>query len=215
MQRAETYKAAQSSQHSNLAYSKYMYVTLMVILKVFALFIFYSLGLHYYFSRIPVADLKPQLPEDSMLRLYNVIVGDITMTIATQSMTITCWMECLEAECNFFDIKAFEVNYNIRHSMRHIHQIHHDINPSWMNDTQAWMDAIHFYSSNLYFNLLPNNWTWVPSQASLSSSSIRIFLCLIFISNISYFHFHSNIFTYIHHIHRHSSILCLPWMKCK
>jgi len=116
-------------------------------------------------------------------------------------MTITSWTECLEAECNFFDIKAFEVNYNIRHSMHHIHQIHHDINPSWMNDTQAWMDAIHFYSSNLYFNLLPNNWTWVPSQASLSSSSIRIFLCFIFISNISYFHFHSNIFIYIHHIH--------------
>jgi hypothetical protein len=77
MQRAETYKAAQSSQHSNLADSKYMYVTLMILLKVFALFIFYSLGLHYYFPRIPVADLKPQLPEDSMLRLYNVIVGDI------------------------------------------------------------------------------------------------------------------------------------------
>jgi len=130
-------------------------------------------------------------------------------------MTITSWTECLEAECNFFDIKAFEVNYNIRHSMHHIHQIHHDINPSWMNDTQAWMDAIHFYLSNLYFNLLPTNWTWVPSQASLSSSSIRIFLCFIFISNISYFHFHSNIFIYIHHIHPHSSTLCLSWMKCK
>ncbi len=67
-----------------------MYVTLMVLLKVFAPFIFYNLGLHYYLSRIPVADLKPQLPEDSMLKLNNVIVGDITMTIATQSMTITC-----------------------------------------------------------------------------------------------------------------------------
>ncbi len=83
MQRGETYKATQPSQHSNLDYSKYMYVTLMVLLKVFALFIFYSLGLDYYFSRIPVVDLKLQLPKDSMLRLYNVIVGDITMTIAT------------------------------------------------------------------------------------------------------------------------------------
>lgn len=134
---------------------------------------------------------------------YNVIVGDITMTIATQSMTITCWTECLEAECNFFDIMAFEVNYNIRHSMHHIHQIHHDINPSWMNHTQAWMDAIHFYSPNLYFNLLPNNWKWVPSRTSLSSS-IRIFLCFIFIRNISYFHFHqiySFIFITFIHIH--------------
>jgi hypothetical protein len=43
MRREQTYKAAQSSQHSNLAYSKYMYVTLMVLLKVFAPFIFYNL----------------------------------------------------------------------------------------------------------------------------------------------------------------------------